>query len=121
MCGKQFVQPAVQAVVVHLVHRHAQQFAQGTLAVEVFGDVQFTRRLAEPRDHQDQRRQRPTHMLLSRRQRAFQEIVQSESLDEFQGQPRAAELPTVFDPHPRAVDLDETRLGFGFREQWLLC
>ena len=64
---QQFVQPAVQAVVVHLVDRHAQQIAQGALPIEVFGDVQFARRLAEPRDDQDQRRQRPGNMLLSRR------------------------------------------------------
>ena len=47
--------------------------------------------------------------------------MQSELLDEFQGQPRAAELPAVLDPHARAVDLDETRLGrWRCREQFVL-
>src|SRR5256885_458215 len=50
-------------------------------------------------------------MLLPDRQRALQKIMQSKSLDEFQCQPRAAELPTV---------LDKARLGARFREQlWL--
>ena len=63
---QQFVQPAVQAVVVHLVERHAQQVGQRALPIKVFGDVQFARRLAEPRDDQNQRRQRPGNVLLSR-------------------------------------------------------
>ena len=117
---QQLVQPAVQAIVVHLVRRHAQQIGQRALAVKVFGDMQLARRLAEPRDDQDQRRQRPGNMFLSRRHRAPQELVQSESLDEFQGQPRTAELPAVLDPHSRAVDLDEPRRGVGLREQFSL-
>ena len=59
-------------------------------------------------------------MLLPHRQRAQQEVVQSESLDEFQRQPRAAELPTVLHPYPRTIDLDEPRLGFGLRKQFVL-
>jgi hypothetical protein len=91
--------------------------SHSALLVKVFGDVQFARRLAEPRDDQDQRRQRPGNMLLSRRQRAFQKRVQSELLDEFQRQPRTAELPAVLDPDARAIDLDEARFGSGLREQ----
>ena len=52
--------------------------------------------------------------------RPAEEFVQSELLDEFQRQPRAAELPAVLDAHARAVDLDEPRLGAGLREQFAL-
>ena len=52
-------------------------------------------------------------MLLSRRQRMLQKLVQSQLLDEFQRQPRSAELPAVLDPHAGAVDLDKSRLGLG--------
>ena len=46
--------------------------------------------------------------------------MQPQLLDQFQRQPRAAELPAVLDPHTRAVDLDEPRLGLGLRKQLLL-
>ena len=37
-------------------------------------------------------------------------LVEAELLDEFQRQPRSAELPTVLHADSRAVDLDEPRL-----------
>ncbi len=114
------VQPAVQAIVVHFVERHAQQVAQRTLSVKVFGDVQLARRLTEPCDHQNQRGQRPGNMLLSRRHGTLQKLIQSKFLDQLQRQPRPAELPAVLDPHARAVDFDEPWFGLVLRKEFLL-
>ena len=50
----------------------------------------------------------------------LEKLVQSELLDEFERQPRAAELSAVLDPHAGAIDLDKPRLGAGLREQFLL-
>lgn len=108
---QQLVESAIQAVVVHFIDRHAQQVAQCAVAVKVLGDLQFTRRFAEPRDDQDERRQRPRNVFLPQRHRTPQKLVQSQTLHQFQRQPRAAKLAAVFNPHTRAVDLDEPRLG----------
>ncbi len=51
---QQLVQSAVQAIVVYPIRRHAQQISQRALPVKVFGDIELARRLAEPRDDQDQ-------------------------------------------------------------------
>ena len=120
LCGSSSSSPRYRRLSSTLSTGTPNRSAKRTLPIEVFGDMEFARRLAEPRDDQDQRRQRPGNMLLSRRQRPLQELVQSESLDEFQGQPRTAELPAVLDPYSRAVDLDEPRRGVVFREQSLL-
>ena len=53
--------------------------------------------------------------------RTLQKLMQSELLDQFQRQPRAAELPAVLDPHARAVDLDEPRLGLGLRKEFAVA
>jgi hypothetical protein len=59
-------------------------------------------------------------MRASRRHGAVEKLVQSQLLDEFQRQPRTAELPAVLHAHARAVDLDEPRLGVGLWEQFWL-
>jgi hypothetical protein len=55
-------------------------------------------------------------MLLPRRQRPLQKLVQPQLLDQFQRQPRSTELPTILDRHTRAVDFDVSRLCLGFRK-----
>jgi hypothetical protein len=114
---QQLVQPAVQAVVVHLVDRHAQQVGQCAVPVKVFGDVQLARWLAQAGDDQNQRRQRPGNVLLPRRHHTLQKLMQFQLLDQFQRQPRSAELTAILDPQTRAVDLDELRLCLRFRKQ----
>ena len=51
------------------------------------------------------------------RHRTPQKLVQPQLLDQFQRQPRAAELPAVLHAYPRAVDLDEPRLGLRLRKE----
>jgi len=113
---QQLVEAAIQAVVVHLVDRHAQQVAKRAVPVKVLGDVKLTGRLAQAADHQDQRRQRPGNVLLPRRQCTLQKLVQPQLLDQFQRQPRSAELPTVLDPHARAIDFHVSRRRLRFRK-----
>ena len=118
---QQFIETAVQTIVVHLVDRHAQQVGQGALPVEMLGDVKFARRLAQPADDQDQGRQPPGNVFLARGQSTLQEFVQPQFLDQFQRHPGPAELPAVLDPHARAVDLDVPRLGRRWRKQFALA
>ena len=59
-------------------------------------------------------------MLLPRRHGTLQKFIQSKFLDQLQRQPRPAELPAVLDPHPRDIDLDESRLGLVFQEKFAL-
>jgi hypothetical protein len=86
----------------------------------MLGDVQFTGRLAEPRDDQDQRREGPRHALFPARQQTLQERIELPSLHQLQGQPGAAELPAVLHAHARAIDLHEPRRSTLLREQFLL-
>jgi hypothetical protein len=74
---------------------------------------QLARRFAKPRDDEDQRGERPRHAFATRRQRFAQEFVEAELLDQFQRQPRPAELPAVLHAHARAIDLDEPRRNVG--------
>ena len=100
----------MQTRVIDLGCGNAQQLRQRALAIEVFGDVKFTRWLAEPANHQHQRHARPVNPRASARQVLAEEVVQPKLLDQLQGQPRAAKLHTVFHANRRRVDRNPLRL-----------
>ena len=85
---------------------NAQQIGQGALGVEMLGDVQFARRIAEAAEHQHQGHQRPGNVFAARGDRAVEELLQAQLLDEFQSQPRPAEIAAVLHPHAFDVHFD---------------
>ena len=61
------VQRPIQPLLVDLLRRNTQQIGQGALGIEMLGDVQFARRIAEPAEHQHQGHQRPGNVFVARR------------------------------------------------------
>ena len=117
LCGSSSSSPRYRRLSSTLSIGTPNRSAERALPVEMLGDVEFAGGLAQAGDHQNQRRQRPGNVLLPRRQHPLQELVQPQLLDQFQRQPHSAELPSVLDPHPSAVDFDVARLGLRFHKQ----
>ena len=103
------VQRAIETLLVDLLRRNAQQIGQGALGVEMFGDVQFARRIAEAAEDQDQGHQRPGDFFAAGGNRAVEKVLQAQLLDELQSQPRPAEVAAVFDAHALDIDFDPLR------------
>jgi len=101
---QQSVQRAIQPVVVDLVGRHAQKVGDGAVAVEMFGDMQLARGLAQSAEHQHGRHHRPRDIFAAAGDRVGEKLVEAQKLHQLQTQPRPAELSAAFDAH--AVDVD---------------
>ena len=106
---QQRVQGPIETLLVDLLRRNAQQIGQGALGVEMLGDVQFARRIAEATEDQHQGHQRPRNLFAARGDRAVEKLLQAQLLDKFQSQPRPAEIAAVLHAHALDVDLDPLR------------
>ena len=89
--------------------RNAQQIGQGALGVEMLGDVQLARRIAEAAEDQHQGHQRPGDIFAARGDRAIEKLFQAQLIDEFQSQPRTAEVTAILHPHAFDVHFDPLR------------
>ena len=101
---QQRVQGAVETLLIDLLDGNAQKIGQRAFGVEMLGDVQFAGGIAEATENEDQRHQRPGDVFLARGDGAVEEVLQAQLFDEFQPQPRAAEITTVL--HAQAFDID---------------
>ena len=113
------VERAIQTALVHLLLRHTENVREGGLPIEMLRDVQFTRRTAEPGDHQHQRHDPPLDVRVPSRNGLLKKVIQSEPVNQLPSQPRSAKLPTVLNADLRDIDLDMLR-SCPFFEQRLL-
>jgi hypothetical protein len=75
----------------------------------MLGNVQFARWITQAAKHQHQGHRRPGDFFASAGKRLLQKIVQAQAADEFQSQPRPAEVAAVLDADPRGIDFDPLR------------
>ena len=75
----------------------------------MLGDVQFAGGFAQAAKHQHQGHRRPGNLFAAAGKRLLQEIVQAQAADEFQSQPRPAEVAAVLDADPRGIDFNPLR------------
>ena len=68
LVGEEFIESAVTTIVVDFLLGHGEQVVERRAAEPVLGDVQFARRLAEPRDHQHRGHRRPRNFRAAARQ-----------------------------------------------------
>lgn len=102
----------VEPILAHVVHRHAQEFVQRRAAVPRLGNMQFTRRMTEPRARQNGPDQRPGNRLTSAGQEPVQEDVELEHPPECQRQVDVAKATRALDMHTTYIDLDRCRYRF---------
>ncbi len=67
--------------------------------------------VAQPADREHQGHPRPRDIFLASRHDAFEHFVEFQLSDQFQREPRPAEVELVFNSHVRRIDLDPFRLG----------
>src|SRR6516225_8726682 len=101
---EQMIEPAIEAVLVDLLVTKLQQVAKRCTAVPVLGNVQFARRLAEPRRNQDRRHLRPRDVLPARREKPLAQILKSHAAPQRQRQIDITKLPRALDADALEAD-----------------
>ena len=84
---QQLVKPAIKPIVINRFRRNTKQIRQGCALVKMFGDVQFARKMEQSADHKNERNQMPGDMLFALLMLLFEKFVESEQLDQLQGEP----------------------------------
>ncbi len=112
---QQRIQRPVQAVLVDLLGRHAQQIRQCAGFVKPLRQVQFAGGIAQPPEHQHRGHQRPGNLFPPLRQGLFQKAIQFQSAQQLQPQPGAAELPAAL--HTNALHIDLHPFGLRIDKQ----
>ena len=102
--GRQFVHADIQTIGVHFLDRHAQKVVQGRAAIPRRLDVMLAPRPAKPRDRQNRRDERPSHVLAPPRHEPIQKRVQLQQSPQAERQPHVAERPHPL--HAYATQLD---------------
>jgi len=95
------IEGAIEAVVVDQGRRQGEEVFERRAAVPRLRDVQFTRRLAQPREPEHSRHRGPRHLFAACRQQAGQERVELERAPERPAQPHIAKRPAPFQPDAR--------------------
>ena len=113
---QELVQPLVEPGVMDARGCNPDQVLEGRVLVPVLRDVELAGGLAEPRQDQDARDQRPGNDLAPGAQMLLAEIVEPERAPQLPGQPHIAELPTSLHANLAGHDLDGLD-GFGRVEQ----
>ncbi len=116
---QELIEASVQTLVVHILEPHTEDVLERRPPAPVLGDMEFARRLAEARQHENRRDLRPRHLLLALRQGRLAELVESQRLPQLVGEPNIAENSTALDTHLVALDLQRPDLA-GVLEQLLL-
>lgn len=98
------VQSAIEALVVDLLGRHAQQVIERGFSVPEIGDLQLGGRSAETRQRQDARDRRPGNSLAPRLHRVVEKAIQPQALPEGQAEMNFAEPPQPLDAQTLQVD-----------------
>ena len=94
---EQMIEAAIEPILVDLLIAKLQQIAKRRAPVPVLGNVQFARRLAEPRRHQHRRHLRPGDAFLAGRQQSLAQLLKPHAAPQRQRQIHIAELPRAFD------------------------
>jgi hypothetical protein len=104
---QQMIERPVQPVLVDEVIAQSQQIRERRATIPVLGDMQFARRLAKTRRHQDRGDGRPWHRFLSARQQPVAEVREPRPAPQRQGEIDVAELPRAL--HANALQPDGHR------------
>ena len=74
---KKMIERAIKAILVDLLVPELQQIAERRAPVPILGNVQFARRLAQPRRNQHGRHLRPGNAFLARRKQALAQLLKA--------------------------------------------
>ena len=74
---KKMIERAIKAILVDLLVPELQQIAERRAPVPILGNVQFARRLAQPRRNQHGRHLRPANAFLARRKQALAQLLKA--------------------------------------------
>jgi len=78
LVGEEMIKPAIEPVFGDLLIAELQQIAQRRAAVPILSDVQFARRLAQPRRHQHGRRLRPGDAFLPDGKQSLAQLLKAD-------------------------------------------
>ena len=111
--SEEFIQCPVEAIIVNILLWDAQKVSESTLAVELFCNVQLTRWFTKARDNENMGQQSPRNLrgmyLLLFRHQVFEQLTETELLDELQGKPDNAEPAAPLSANLTNVDFNPVR------------
>src|SRR5271169_4765896 len=107
---QKLVQGAVETIIVDSVRGNTKQIRQRSFFIKMFGDVQFTRRTAEPAKHQDLGNFRPPDPFFSSWYMVPEKTTNFQSAHQLQAKPWSTEIPYLLNPHLIDIDFHPFRL-----------